>query len=389
LRRIFGKLLVLLGLAVVINVIAALTIGAFPKAIQKGAVKANSPSDDVRAILSWLPADSESLFVANGPFTFPDLTPPDAPSVFTTPSPEELRNDFEAMPLSAIGFRSGVLANRFIGAKVSVVVEAARHFRAPTGLGETLYEGCSIAVFSEDVSARADSFLKESLAADHPPEKIEDQNVTGFNEQLESDKWTILVAFPNPKTVIACTNRDFLRDVLARVNHRAASVTASGTATSEAVAFPDSLPEWKYVDARNRFWAIRHFDKSQAAEDPTSPLTAPKKQADGGDASLDSAHAASAAALFDDQAIGLTFNFDPYKAWAGTVTYLSSDPAVAAKLQKSAFAISDEPAAAPLKPNFRDLAPGVVSISYQLTDRQAVHFFNVMLSAALGHAVYL
>ena len=382
--RILRKLLILVCLAFAINAIGSLAIVAFPHALQKGAVKSNPPSDDVRAILSSLPADSESLFVANGPFTFPDLTPPDEPSVFTTPSPEELKSDFEALPLSTIGFRSGVLANRFIGEKVLVVVEASRHYRPPASLGETLFEGCSIAVFARDVSDRTGSFLKESLASVHPPEKIEDQNVTVFNEQLESDKWTILVAFPKPNTVIACTNRDFLRDVLARMAHPAGSAAASAGA-----AFPDSLPEWKYVDARNRFWAIRHFDKSQAANDPTSPLAPPRKPADIDAQAPDSTPTPSAAALHDEQAIGLTFNFDPYKAWAGTITYLSSDAAIAARLRESDFALSREPAAAPLKPNFRELSPGVVSISYQLQDRQAVHFFSLMLSAVLGHAVYL
>src|SRR2546421_8969504 len=37
-------------------------------------------------------------------------------------------------------------------------------------------------------------------------------------------------------------------------------------------ALPPSLPEWKYVNTGNPFWAVRHFDKGQASADPTSPF---------------------------------------------------------------------------------------------------------------------
>lgn len=367
----------------VLSCICALAISASSAAVsaQKNAVKQVPPTEDLQNILSWFPADTESLFVANGPFSFPDLEPPNQPSVFTSTSAEELKVDFEALALSLVGFRNGVLANRLMDQKVTVAVEGARHFRVPSGLGETLFEGCSVLVFARDVSDRTGSFLKESLASDHVPEQIEGQSVTVFKEQLESDTWTILLAFPKPNTILACTGRDFLREMLARMNGNRGNPRTN--------AFPDELPEWKYVDASTRFWAIRHFDRSQGADDPTSPLAPPKKQADVGGSSLDNVPTASAAALRDGQAIGLTFNFDPYKSWNATITYLSADPGIAAKLRGSEYFAPGDPTAAPLKPNFREVAPGVVSITYQLQDRQAVHVFRLLLSAALGHAVYL
>ncbi|HKS81113.1 MAG TPA: hypothetical protein VJR23_06375 [Candidatus Acidoferrales bacterium] len=396
------------------------TTRAFPA--QKNAVQQFAPSEDVQRILSWLPADTESVFVANGPFSFPDLEPPDQPSPFTSASAEELKVDFEAEPLALVGFRNGVLAKRLIDQRVQIALEGSRHYRAPSGLGEALYEGCSIVIFERDVSDRTGAFLKDSLASDHPSEKIEGQSVTVFQEQLESDTWTILLAFPKPDTVLACSGRDYLREVLARMRGGEGAPGAH-----REVALPDSLPEWKYVDARSRFWAIRHFNKSQAAKDPTSPFAATKSP-DGaaaasasaastpaaasanaasgavnsiaasstpatsskGDESLDAASASVPANPPDAQAIGLTFNFDPYKSWAATITYLSADPAMAAKLRSSAyFAPGDPAAAASLKIDLREAAPGAFALTYQLHDREAIHVFRLMLAAALGHAVYL
>ena len=370
--------------------------GALPASReQRNSIQQFPPSEDVQRILSWLPADTETVFVANGPFSFPDLEPPEQPSPFTSASAEELKVDFEAEPLALAGFRNGVLAKRLIDQKVQIALEGSRHYRVPSGLGEALYEACSIMIFTRDVSDRTGAFLKESLASDHPPEKIEGQNVTVFQEQLESDTWTILLSFPKPDIVLACSGRDYLREVLARMR--------GGEGTPGAhrdVALPDSLPEWKYVDARSRFWAIRHFDKSQAANDPTSPFAAPNP-ADGaaaapapvatakGDEPLDGGRASVPANPPDSHAIGITLNFDPYKSWAATITYLSADPAMAAKLRASAYFAPGDPAAASLKIDLREAAAGAFAITYQLHDREAIHVFRLLLAAAFGHAVYL
>jgi hypothetical protein len=42
-------------------------------------------------------------------------------------------------------------------------------------------------------------------------------------------------------------------------------------ASSGPRALPASLPEWKYVDRSQPFWAVRHFDNSRADVDPTNP----------------------------------------------------------------------------------------------------------------------
>ena len=328
---------------------------------QKGGIKAVPPSEDMQKILSWLPADTETIFVANGPFNLPDLSPREFAPGAHAESPDDLKEDFEAIPLSLIGFKNGLLANRLQGQKVLVALEGSRHFRSPTGVGESPFEGCSLALFARDVSDRVGPFLKDSISMGQHSEQIEGQQVVVFNEQMESDVWTILVDSPQPDLVLACTSRDYLRTLLIRMRG------ARG-----AMALPDNLPEWKYVDAHARFWAIRHFDKAQAADDPTSPFGGKKS-----------------ANIPDEQAIGLTFHFDPYKSRDATVIYLSGGTGISKQLRESRLAGGDNPAAAPLDIEFRELSPGVVSVTYYLEDLEGINLFRFILSAMLGHAVYL
>ena len=45
-------------------------------------------------------------------------------------------------------------------------------------------------------------------------------------------------------------------------------------------ALPDDLPEWKYVNTDLQFWGIRHFDRTQAKLDPSSPFGGQKSAND-------------------------------------------------------------------------------------------------------------
>jgi hypothetical protein len=344
----------------------AIGVGAFfaiawPAQAQK-AKNAAPPSEELSQILSWLPADTETVIVANGPFSFPDLSPRDAEQL---PPPvesvDDLKEDFEAMPLGLLGFKTDLLANRLQGQKVTFAIEGARHFGNPEGLGGAPFEGCSIAVFVRDVSDRTAAFLTDSAKAALPPEQIEDQKVAVFQQHWETDMWTIFVAFPKPNIALACSSRDYLREVLVRMHG------ARG-----AMALPDQLPEWKYIDTHVRFWGFRHFAKAQANDDPTSPF--------GGD---------ELAASQQDKAIGITFRFDPNKSRTATVTYFSSDKDAVRKVKDGELSGGNEPAANDLKIEYSELAPGFVAITYDLESPQSVNLFLFLLAASLGHTVVL
>lgn len=331
----------------------------------RNAKKPAPPSEEFSQILSWLPADTETIVVANGPFSLPDLSPRDEELPPIVESVDDLKEDFEALPLGLLGFKSDLLANRLQGQKVSLAVEGARHFRNSEGLGTAPFEGCSIAVFARDVSDRTSLFLKESANAALPSESIEDQMVAVFQEQLESDLWTFFVAFPKPNLALSCTNRDYLREVLVRMRG------ARG-----AMALPDQLPEWKSIDTHVRFWGFRHFDKSQPKQDPSSPFADEKSPG-------------MSASVPDNEAVGLTFRFDPNKSRTAIITYFSADQSILRKLKDTQLSGGDEPSAKDLNIEFNELAPGVVSIAYDLGSPASVNFFLLLLGTSLGHAVLI
>ena len=127
-------------------------------------------------------------------------------------------------------------------------------------------------------------------------EQIEGHQVAVFENKSEQDVWTTYVAFPKPNLAVAATNQDYLREVLARIDGKPGER-----------ALPDTLPEWKHVDIHAQFWAVRHCRKTGLQADPTSPFCG------------------CAAMNTDDQAIGLTFSFDPDKSKTATITYLSGN----------------------------------------------------------------
>ena len=98
---------------------------------------------DLTKIMSWLPADTETVTVARGPFVFPSM-------VFENDakdraiSDKELAQDFEELPLTLLRLKNGLLSKHLQGKRIALALEGARHFRSPAGLGMMPYEGCSI-----------------------------------------------------------------------------------------------------------------------------------------------------------------------------------------------------------------------------------------------------
>jgi hypothetical protein len=126
----------------------------------------------------------------------------------------------------------------------------------------------------------------------------------------------------------------------------------------------------KYVNTNARFWGLRHYDKSQTQFDPSSPY---RKSTD----------------FPDEQAVGLTFVFDPESGRSATVTYLSGNLSIGSKPSDSPLSMAHAPEAKGLDIKIRELSPGVLEGSYSLERLQAVQFFLFVLVGTLGHAIYL
>ncbi len=320
-------------------------------------------SDDLKQVLSWLPADTEAISVARGPFV---LAP--HPKQAWTPQTwdpnraipdQQLAQDFEDVPLLLFDFADGLLSTRLQGKRVVLAVEGSRHFRAPGDLGLMPFEGCAIAVFADDLGEDAKWFVRETRKAALRLEEIQGQQVSVFQEKVEGDTWTTFVAFPNKHVVLVASDREYIREVLTRLQ--------GGKGKR---ALPSDLPEWKYVDTESRFWGLRHYDRNQAKTDPSSPF--------GGRKSANSP---------DEKAIGTTFVFDPSRGRSATITYLSGDKSLTGKA--SLLAMGQAREARGLDIRYRQLGPGVVQGSYSLEHMEPIQFFLFALEGMLGHGVYL
>jgi hypothetical protein len=331
------------------------------------------PSPLVEQALSWLPADTESVVAANGPFPFPDLQTDDddasdnARSAQPATPPDEaaeIQYRFRSLPLSLFGMfgsKTSPLGPSSFHAHVLLAIEGARHFGPPHGLGIGLYQGCDMAIFDHDITTDTGAFLKSAATKIVKTEKIEGQQVTVVREKLEEDTWTAYVAFPKPNIVIVATNEAYLREVLLRIGGK-----------TGPRALPATLPEWKYSDTHAQFWTLRHFDREGKKTDPSSPFWGENSQT-----------------VADTQAIGFTFKFDPATSKTASFVYLSEDKDVRPAVEKFFSAFSAETGAREMNTRYQVLAPGVIEVSEDLDHYESATLSMLILLALVGHPVYL
>jgi len=314
----------------------------------------------VKHVLSYLPADTETIFVASKSFAMP-LFRPDNDQEIRETSPDRM---FELLPLDRFGLKDGLLQNYLMGERIELAIEGSRHFRPPSGLGEAPYEGCQIAVLEKANTSRGASFLKESANGRLKTDNVAGQQVTVFQERLEDDIWTTFVAFPKPNLVLACTDRDYLREVLERIGGRIGKR-----------ALPDTLAEWSFVDTHASFWGLRHYDKSQAGRDPTSPFV---------DRNI--------LGMSDRLATGVALTFDSGKRNAAKVSYFSGVSDILVFLQKQTpwsmqiNGLVDATASLPIR--YRQTAPGVAEIEYELGGTIPADAFILVVVSVFGHVIY-
>lgn len=319
----------------------------------------SGPSQLAQRVLSWLPADTETVITANGPFSLPELNPQAHQT--RKESDHEVEDTFKYLPLALFSFQQGLLGNYLKGDKLLLAMQGSRHFRAPSGLGMAPFEGCAIGVFASDITGHANSFMEGAPKRALRMEQIEGHRVAVFREKLEEDTWTTFVAFPKPNIAVAASNEQYLHEVLSRLNGKGGER-----------ALPDTLPEWKHVNAHAAFWAVRHYNRKYAGIDPTVPI--------GG---------GRAGNLTDDQAIGLTFSFDPANSKTATITYLSGNKNIFQNVQKNLFPLESEPGAREMHIRYHEIEGGSVESSYDLDHIESAELFIFFLEALLGHPIYL
>ena len=339
---------------------AVISLSLASHADMKAAASENPNTID--EVLSWLPADTETVTVANGPFWMSDFGFSETEQKDPLNSAQILEKAFQSLTLGLFGFKKSNLAQNLERQKVVLAIEGSRHFRSAQGLGELPYEGCAIAVFADDLGVRSASFIRDTVKVASRSEQIEGQNVVVFQDKLEEDLWTVFVAFPKKNVVIVAADEGFLREVLKRIQGHAG-----------ARALPDTLPEWKYVNKKSQFWGLRHFDNSQFAKrDPTSPFGGRKT-----------------ANMQDEQAIGLSFVCDPGKERSATITYLSGNPSILTEIKEQFFPTEAETGIKDLNIRYRSIGPAAVQGSFDLSKSDSLGIFLFVVMMRLGHGVYV
>ena len=152
--------------------------------------------------------------------------------------------------------------------------------------------------------------------------------------------------------LLCATDKGFLEEVLTRMKRE-----------NRDPALPDELPEWRHVDGEASVWAIRHYRKETAEQDPSSPLRD------------------KAAANFPDQrAIGFVFWYDPKPGKVAKARYLSR-----AKNAVEVVAMGWHHPSEQLTPKIVEIQPGVVEISAAIdNDRVGQSFMFVPVGDILG-----
>jgi hypothetical protein len=179
--------------------------------------------------------------------------------------------------------------------RIVVAVDGARKFGMPTGVpGGIPYEGCQVLVIDESAQGRGDALVSALKKKAVAVRVIANTEVCLFPTKFP--EIVITVALPRPNILCLGVGETYISEFLQRFSR--------SEGTLGAVA---ALPEFKFVDSRSDWWAIRHYDARRAGVDPTSLL------------------AANMVGLVDAQAIGVAVEWRREWNTSAVMTFLSGD----------------------------------------------------------------
>jgi hypothetical protein len=301
--------------------------------------------ESVDRFVWWLPADTETLIVSQGPF-----------EVFPHPTEEtideltflETARLVPMWPLADV--QDGLLWKEFQEQNVVVAVQGGRRFRP---LGMLLYEGCHIVQFDEAAHDAVERAFRAGLERADETIRLAGTRVAVFEHKIENDVWSLFVAHPEAGILLAATDRAYLEAVLRRRERKA-----------DVRALPDDLPEWEHVDLEAPVWAVRHYRAENAEKDPSSPRAGRATQL-----------------VSDPKAVGFVFWYDAGGKTA-RARYLSESPN-ALQLATRGWRQPTEH----LEPEIAEAAPGVIEISVPVREQETRHSFLYVLLWYLGHGI--
>jgi hypothetical protein len=339
---------------IALTAIALLFLNGSSLAVQPPATSGPPSQVSVSQILDWLPENTETLIVGQ---EIKLDGPPKTDDEKYYPKPEKI---FTGLPLSTLMVMTGSeepeaktsIENDLQGRTLTLAVESARKFRGPSGLGGSVYEGCQILVFKEDLGATGEALKKRLKEQGCKSIKLVDQDILTLVKKLENDNWTFFMTQPRPNLIVTATQKQFLQELLQRMQKK-----------GEKPAFPQGLPEWKNVNTKAQFWALRHYSSDNALRDPTYPSGAQGLP-------------------FLPKPIGFTFSYDPKHDKKLHMHHLSGSTDVL----DFATTLWGKPSRH-WKPEYKEKSKGVVEVSAEIEDRERGSSVIMGLLALLGHAV--
>jgi hypothetical protein len=325
---------------------------------------------DQEDLLWWLPADTESVVAARGPFLVPIHSDQDEKdddrAWFTKKASQfEIAVQFEQLPLEL--FIDLQLDKQLQGSSVALAMQGSRHFRDPLpGLEVMDYEGCSIVVFENDLGTPGEKLMRTLGKKATRKDTVAETPVLIFHDKLEQAEWDYFLALPRPNVLLVANSLPYLREVLERIAEKKIDR-----------ALPSGLPEWSFLDPSVRFWGLRHYDRSQAKEDVTSPFH--------GVSSDDSVF------LFngDAKAIGLLFTLDPRNQKGAVMTYFSGDDTRIRNVASAGTHIARPQDGVKFEVKLGSPQPGVLQYICSLDRSSALDYFILTEEIALGRGMYL
>jgi hypothetical protein len=223
-------------------------------------------SDQISHVLTWLPDNTETLVVAQQPFTVvlkEQQSRTDAPTAART------------YLLGMIGPFEELLKS-VDGATIRYAVLAARKFanhpadsQGTLPLGMIAFEGCAVYGLANPVAESAFPQMPDLVIQGQPVWSVK-QQLEGQARNAEPVYETNFAAEIKADVLLVCNDKDFFSSILSRI-----SVVPRGSRF-------ERLPEWKQVDRSAPVWGIRDFALANAETDPTHPANSPSEQSDAG-----------------------------------------------------------------------------------------------------------
>jgi hypothetical protein len=317
--------------------------------------------------LKWLPVDTQTVIVANGPFRLQIQEPTDDQDLDAFYKQEKV--SFADLIRSSVFYLFGCCQGQgdasesliaLADLEFEFALEGSRRFRAPRNFGMMSYQGSLIASVVESGKGKLGLLFDTITKQADELVEIVDAKVAVFHARpgdlLFDGAPVIYVTSPRPGLLCVASDRDYLETLLRRM-----------AVPSPVVAFPDDLQEWKHVDSKASVFAIRHYRSDDAADDPTSPL-----------------RGRAAANCPDAKAVGLVFECREGETQTAIARYLTRAPDPIAVV-RIGWMMPNEG----LSPDFAIVAPGVAQISQVVVKPLPASRFWFVLSAYLGHAIYL